>query len=101
MAWEGWIALLTIALVLYALARNLAGPDVILMGGAVLFVTLGVVSDKFPAARQVAATFGNEGLLTVAVLFVVAAALTETGGMAMISERVLACRARPSMPRCG
>lgn len=89
MPWEAWFALATVALVLFALARNLAGPDVILMGGAVLFVTLSAVSDRFPGPSQLAAMFGNEGVLTVAVLFVVAAGLTETGGMALVTERFL------------
>ena len=89
MPWEAWVALVTIGLVLYALARNLAGPDVILMGGAVAFVALSLVSSRFPAPHQLAAMFGNEGVLTVAVLFIVAAGLTETGGMSLVTERLL------------
>ena len=34
MGWEAWVTLVTVVLVLWALARNLAGADVILMGGA-------------------------------------------------------------------
>ena len=89
MAWEAWLTLGAVALVLWALARNLAGPDVILMGGALLLVSLSLLSPRFPPIRDLAASFGNEGVITVAVLYVVAAALTETGGMALLTQRWL------------
>lgn len=89
MHWEAWITLAVVAAVLYALARNLAGPDVALPAGAVTLATLSAVSDRFPSPREIAAGFGNEGLLTVGVLFVVATALTETGGLGLITERLL------------
>lgn len=89
MGWEAWVTLLIVALVLWALSRNVAGPDVILMTGALGVVTLSVVSARFPGVRDLAASFGNEGVLTVAALYVVAAGLTETGGMALLTERVL------------
>jgi di/tricarboxylate transporter len=87
--WEAWVTLATVALVLYALARNFAGPDVILSGGAVILTSLGLFSDRLPSPSHLAASFGNEGLLTVAVLFVVAAGLTETGAMSLITEPLL------------
>jgi di/tricarboxylate transporter len=89
MGWEAWTAFVVIGMALYGLARNLAGPDVVLTASAVLLTALSVVSDRFPAPRQMAALAGNEGVLTVAVLFVVAAALTETGGMGLMTERLL------------
>lgn len=89
MGWEAWFTLLVVGLVLYSLARNLAGADVILMGGALLLVSLSVVSPRLPSPRTMAASFGNEGVLTVAVLYVVAAGLTETGGMALLTDRLL------------
>jgi Na+/H+ antiporter NhaD/arsenite permease-like protein len=76
-------------MVLYALARNWAGPDLVLLAGATILMTLSLVSPAFPTPKQMAAEFGNEGLLIVAVLFVVATALTETGGMSLITERFL------------
>lgn len=89
MSWEAWVTLATILLILYALAKNLAAPDVVLMGGLTLLMTLSAASDRFPSPRQLAGVFGNEGLLTVAVLFVVAAGLTETGGMSFVIDRLL------------
>jgi di/tricarboxylate transporter len=89
MTWEAATTLLVVVLILYGLAKNLAAPDVILMGGATVLMTLSLASNRFPAPTQIAAGFGNEGLLTVAVLFVVAAGLTETGAMSMLTERIL------------
>jgi di/tricarboxylate transporter len=89
MTWEAIVTLVVVSLVLVALARNLAGTDVILTGGAITLMTLSAISDRFPSPTEFAAGFGNEGVLTVAVLFVVAAGLTETGAMAMVTERLL------------
>lgn len=89
MSWEAWVTLGVVVVVLYGLWRNVAGPDVILMGGAVLLSSLSLFSPEFPSPRQLALNFGNEGVLTVAVLFVVAAALSETGGIGLISERLI------------
>src|SRR5690606_19549183 len=55
-----------------------------------VFMTLGLVpGSSFPSPREMAMAFGNEGMLTVAVLFVVAGGLTQTGGLKLISERLL------------
>jgi di/tricarboxylate transporter len=89
MTWEAWLTLLIVGLMLAALVKNVASTDVLLLGTATVLMTLSVASDRFPSPRQVAAGFGNEGLLTVAVLFVIAAGLTETGAMAMATERLL------------
>lgn len=89
MTWESWVALVTIALLLYALARDVASTDVLLMGAVTVFMSMSMFSDRFPTPRDFAAGFGNEGLLTVAVLFVVAAGLTETGAVAMVAERFM------------
>lgn len=83
------MAIAVVGLVLVALARNWAGPDLVLLAGATLMVVMGLFSSRFPSARQFAADFGNEGLLTVGVLFVVASGLTSTGGLALITAPLL------------
>jgi di/tricarboxylate transporter len=87
--WEAWAALALVVVVLMALARNVAGPDVVLLGAVVVVLTLGLASDRFPNATEAAGILGNEGLLTVGVLFVIAAGLTETGALSLLTERVL------------
>lgn len=89
MNWEAGVALVMILVLLYGLARGVASTDVILMGGATFLMSMSIFSDRFPSPREFASAFGNEGLLTVAVLFVVAAGLTETGAIAMVAERFL------------
>jgi len=89
MPWEAWVSLVVVLLILFALARNLAGPDVVLVGGVLVLTLFNIVSERFPSAREAAAAFGNEGLLTVGVLFVVAAGLTETGALGPLTNRLL------------
>jgi hypothetical protein len=59
--------------VLYALARNLADPDVVMLGAVAVIITLSLASDRFPAPGDAVRILGNEGLLAVGMLFVVAA----------------------------
>ena len=68
MNWEAWAALAILAVGLYALVQSLAGADVVMMGAVAVVVTLSLVSARFPTPTEVAATFGNEGLLTIALL---------------------------------
>jgi di/tricarboxylate transporter len=89
MTWEAWAALALVISILYALARNLADPDVVLLGAVAVVITLSQFSERFPGARQVASILGNEGLLTVGMLFVVSAGLTETGALRLLTERLL------------
>ena len=89
MPWEAWITLGIVLLMAAALVRNIAGPDVVLMGGLTLLMTLSLSSDKFPSPAVAVADFGNEGLITIAVLFVVAQGLSLTGAMGLISQPLL------------
>jgi di/tricarboxylate transporter len=89
MPWEAWLTLIVVLLMFVGLARGAASPDVLLLVGAVTLVSLSTLSTRFPTASGLAAGFGNEGLLTIGVLFVVAAGLQETGGMALMTDRVL------------
>ncbi len=59
-------------------------PDVILCVGVTLLVTLQVLT---PA--EAIAGMANEGMITVALLFIVAVGLRETGGMAMLMQPLL------------
>src|SRR5688572_25810550 len=89
MGWEAWVALATILITMYGLARESAGPDVLLAGAFTFLMTLSVFSDRFLGPTEAAAVFGNEGMLTVGALFVVAAGLTNTGGLSVITERIM------------
>jgi di/tricarboxylate transporter len=89
MPWEGWITCALVLVALVALARSAAAPDLVLLCTVVALTICGHASDRFLTPEDFARSFGNEGLLTVAVLFVVAAGLVETGSMSWIAARVL------------
>jgi di/tricarboxylate transporter len=89
MTWEAWATVAIVAIILYLLASNRASPDTALGGGAAALMTLGLMSSKLPTAHDAVAAFGNEALLTVAALFVVAAGLTDTGAIQLVTDHVL------------
>lgn len=78
----GWITLAVTALLLIGLIRDLPA-DVLFMGAVVLLLLFRVVD-----AKTAFGGFANEGMLTVAALFVVAAALSETGLMEHVADRM-------------
>ncbi len=84
MGWEAWVTLAVTAAMVLAMARGLAGPDLVLMAGLTLLAAIGIV----PLDRAFAG-FANEGVLTVAALFVVAAGVRDTGGLDAVLRRVL------------
>jgi di/tricarboxylate transporter len=73
-----------VALILLALLRNLAQPDLLFVAATTLFAALGIIKpvDAF-------AGFANPGMLTVAFLFVVAAGLRDTGLLDALGHYVL------------
>ncbi len=84
MGWEAWVTLAVTAGMVLAMARGLAGPDLVLLAGVTLLAAVGIV----PMSRAFAG-FANEGVLTVAALFVVAAGVRDTGGLDGVLRRVL------------
>jgi di/tricarboxylate transporter len=83
MTWQGFVTLaLTVGMVA-AMVRNHA-PDLVLVAGMTVLLTLKIISPE-----EAVAGFGNEGMLSVAVLFVVAAGVRETGGLDWVVRNVL------------
>lgn len=89
MSWEAWTTCGLVLSMIVALAANVASADALLLLVAAALSGLHVASDRFPSPRDVAGAFGNEGLVTVAVLFVVAAGLTHSGGTSRIGTPIL------------
>ena len=82
-----WQALLTAAVVLGTVFNLLVGqraPDMVMIGATVLLLAAGVLT---PA--ETFQGMANEGMLTVAALFVVAAAIERTGALAAVVDRAL------------
>ncbi|REK24801.1 MAG: SLC13 family permease [Planctomycetota bacterium] len=81
---DAWITLTVVAVLLFALLKNLAPPDLLFLGATALLAVLGIITPD-----EAFAGFSNSGMLTVAVLFVVAAGLRETGVLDYVGHHVL------------
>ncbi len=80
----GWFVLGVILCCLVFLISTSVSVDIVLFAGlAVIFVT-GVIP-----AENALSGFSNEGMLTVAALYIVAAGLKETGAIHFIVQRVM------------
>jgi len=84
---QNWQAVLTACVVFCTLAALLfgqRGPDMAMIGGVVVLLAAGVL-----APDEALKGMSNEGMITVAALFVVAAAVERTGALAALVDRAL------------
>jgi di/tricarboxylate transporter len=84
LAWQGWFTLSVVALTFGLFAFTRYAPDIITTAALSLLLLTGIVSPQDGLAG-----FANEGMLTVAVMYVVVTGLTETGAVAWISQALL------------
>ena len=82
--WQAALTALIVALTLAALLFVQRAPDMVMIGGVVLLLAAGVITPD-EALRGMS----NEGMITVAALFVVAAAVERTGALAGLVDRAL------------
>ncbi len=82
---DAWITLATIVLIVGALVhRKNIGPDLVMAGGLVILMISGVITFE-----QATSGFAQRPLLMIAGLFVIAAALQETGGIELVAKKLL------------
>lgn len=81
---DAWMTLAVVAVLLICLILNAAAPDVIFLWAIIILALLRVISPE-----EAFAGFSNEGMLTVGLLFIVAAGLRDTGVLDGISQRIL------------
>lgn len=74
MGLDGWITLGILGLVVAAMAREVAGPDLIVMAGLFSLAGLGILT---PA--ETFSGFANPAMATIGALFIVSRGLRETG----------------------
>lgn len=79
-----WITLAVVTVVLVSLVGNLAPPDFMFVAATAFLALVGIITPE-----EAFAGFSNAGMLTVALLFVVAAGLRETGVLDYIGYHVL------------
>ncbi len=80
----GWITILVILIIFGALFLNLGQPDALFLGATAFLALIGIISPE-----EAFSGFANSGMLTVAMMFVVAAGLRETGILDYIGQRLL------------
>lgn len=84
MEWQAWVTVGTVLLVIGLLSLTSIAADLLMLSAVAVLLTTGVLNES-----QAFSGFANEGMLTVAVLFVVAAGIRETGAMAALAQRML------------
>lgn len=82
MTWEAWLTLAVAFSLLISLAMRVAATDLLALACLSILVVVQNVSGSvlLPTPQQAVAGFGNEGLITIALLFAVVAGLEFTGG---------------------
>lgn len=84
MEWQGWFSLALTLMVLVTLALTRVGSHLVLMGALTILSVSGVIS-----AKDALAGFSNEGLITVAAMFVVAAGIHASGGVDLLVHHLM------------
>lgn len=84
MTFEGWSVIAVILSCLILLITTHYSVDMILLAGLAVLLISGIITPEAALSG-----FSNEGMLTVAVLYVVAAGLKETGAIQFITQKVM------------
>lgn len=84
MEFAAYIAITVVVICFLALMLTRFAPDIILMGGVTSLLVLGVLNPQ-----EALSGFSNEGMITVALLFIVAQGLSQTGGAAWLAGSLL------------
>ena len=84
MTFESWSALILVSAVFVLLGLGRIPPYLSILAGVVVALVTGLVGPS-----EALAGFANEGVITIAALFVVAAGLNETGAVASLVQRLL------------
>ena len=102
-AWQAWLTGGMLIAMVVVLAIGRFGPDLVMMGVLLVLLLAGVLEPE-----QAVSGFANPALVTVAMLYVVAAAMKETGAMNLVASKligrpknVLEAQVRLSLPVAG
>ncbi|MEM9644303.1 MAG: SLC13 family permease [Planctomycetota bacterium] len=89
--WESWLTLVVVLGFMVSLAMRIAAPEMLALTAlALLIVAKSLVPDAMlPEIDQAVSGFGNEGLITIALLFAVVTGLELTGGAALATGWLL------------
>jgi di/tricarboxylate transporter len=84
LGWQAWLTLGVIGVIFATLILTEAATDMVLFGAISVLTISGVLKPK-----EALAGFSSEGIVTIAVLYVVVAGLEATGGNTIITEKFL------------
>jgi di/tricarboxylate transporter len=84
MSIQAWLTIGVVLGCLGLLLSTAVAPEMILMGGVVVLLIAGVLTPE-----QALGGFSNEGMITVALMYVVVAGIRETGGVDLLVQHVL------------
>jgi di/tricarboxylate transporter len=84
MTTDGWITVFAVLAMLGAMAFNVAGPDLIMVGTITALLALGIL-----APDEAFSGLANPAILTIGALLVVAAGIRETGVLEWIARYAL------------
>lgn len=90
-AWQGWYCVAIMFIMFVALLKNIAGPDILMLGSLAMMLAADAVD--IPEGLK---GFSNKGLLTVACLFVVAAGISNTGALDYYMGKLLGTPKSPA-----
>lgn len=80
MSFDAWVTVTVLTALFAALAFSRAPTDLLILGALTLLFVFGVIG-----IQDALSGFSNEGMITVAVLYVVVAGLQESGGLGLFA----------------
>ncbi len=83
LGWDAWTTLGIIGIVFGLLMFTKIAADIVMIGGLTLLLLIGIITPK-----EALAGMSNDGMITVAVLYIVVAGLQQTGCMSMVAARI-------------
>ncbi len=81
--WQGWLTIGVIGLLLVGMVKGIAAPDLILMTGLFVLGATGVLTPE-----ETFSGFANPAMATVGALFILSAAMRETGALEITLGRL-------------
>ena len=87
---DAWLVFAVLLGVFIGFAREVASPDLLAMGGASVLLVLGVLE-----VEEMLGVFSNSGPLTIGAMFVLGAALSQTGVIGWLGSYVKRLAALP------
>jgi di/tricarboxylate transporter len=91
MGWEAWYTVGVLLLAFALLGWGKASPAAIMWGAVALLFGVGILS-----VERALAGLSNEGMVTVAVLYIVGAGISETGAIDFLAQRLLGSPRSPT-----